>query len=454
MDYLIEYGHTFQQKFIASLLTDKDYLYQIIDILDETKFDSEANAFIVKVIKEYFLLYNDFPTLDVFSINIKKINNDLLKTAVVENLKNIYRHIQSATDLEAIRVEALNFFKNQNLKGALSECVDLLELNKFDEIRHRLELAFRAGESKKSGHDYKKDIEKRYIEDQRNPLSTGFELIDEITDGGLGAGDLGVLIGAKGAGKSWLLVNIAANALRQGKFVIYYTLELLDTYVAKRFDTFFTGITPSSLKYHFDDINETIKNLHKDGILFTEYYPTKSVSSLSIDSNVQLNKLLQKRKPDLILVDYADLLKPVFIDRGLRTDENLSNIYQELRGIAGKYECPLWTVSQTNRAGSTKEIIQGDDISDAFSKIFIADLVGSFSRLLNDKIAGTGRFTILHNRYGADGITFPSKINFATGKITLYSPESDSGKELKKDMDNGGEVTRQYLKNKFNELNK
>jgi hypothetical protein len=66
MDTLIEYGHNFQQKFIASLISDKDYLHQIIDILDETQFDSEANIFIVKIIKDYFLQYNNIPTLEVF----------------------------------------------------------------------------------------------------------------------------------------------------------------------------------------------------------------------------------------------------------------------------------------------------------------------------------------------------------------------------------------------------
>jgi hypothetical protein len=199
---LIEYGHSFQQKFVASLLSDKDYLHQIIDILDENQFDSEANCAIVKIIKEYFLKYNDIPTLDVFKIEINKLNNELLKTSIVENLRDIFRKIQGEIpDAAAIKEEALSFFKNQNLKTALGLSVDLLELNKFDEIRNALELAFRAGESKKSGHDYRKDVEQRYIEDKRNPLSTSFELIDEITDGGLGAGDLGIIIGSKGSGK-------------------------------------------------------------------------------------------------------------------------------------------------------------------------------------------------------------------------------------------------------------
>ena len=101
--------------------------------------------------------------------------------------------------------------------------------------------------------------------------------------------------------------------------------------------------------------------------------------------------------------------------------------------------------------GSQKEVIEGADISDAFSKIFIADLVLSFSRLLNDKIAGTGRWTVLHNRYGPDGITFPSKVNFATGKMFLYAAETETGKEIKKDS-NGEKATRDYLKNKFKEM--
>lgn len=450
MDTLIEYGHSFQQKFIAALISDKDYLHQIIDILDETQFDSDANVTIVKIIKDYFFGFGNVPTLEVFSLEVKKLNNEVLKASVIENLKGIFKQIQSASDLDYIKQEALSFFTNQNLKHALIDSVDLLEINKFDEIRVRLDKAFKAGQSKKTGHDYKKDVKKRYEEDNRNPLKTGMDPIDEITDGGLGAGDLGVICGLSGSGKSWSLVNIGAHAVKQGKFVVYYTLELLDTYVSRRFDAFYTGITPASLKYHIEDVEEATAAL--PGELMVQYYPTKNATINTIDSHIQLLKLMYNKTPDLILLDYADLLKPISTGKQLRTDEELGNIYEELRGLGGKYGCPTWTVSQAQRSQSNEDVIQSTGIQGAYSKVFVADLVLTLSRKVEDKISGTGRWHVAKNRYGPDGLTFPSKINFATGRMTLYEAESDTGKDLKKDMDNGGEVTRKYLKNKFQEL--
>ena len=70
----------------------------------------------------------------------------------------------------------------------------------------------------------------------------------------------------------------------------------------------------------------------------------------------------------MIIVDYADLLRPVKETR--EKSHDLENIYEELRAIAQIYDCPLWTASQTNRSGLNAEVITMEAISEAFNKCF------------------------------------------------------------------------------------
>ena len=81
-----------------------------------------------------------------------------------------------------------------------------------------------------------------------------------------------------------------------------------------------------------------------------------------------------------------------------------------------------------------------------------ADFVLSLSRKIEDKIAGTGRWHVIKNRFGPDGITFPSKMNTSNGQIQIYDEGSLQGRETQKQMDGGEEASRKYLQNKFKEL--
>ena len=94
-DKLAEFGHTFQVKSIASLMTNQTFLEQIHDILDESHYDSDALKWIIKECKKYFDEYRKCITLDVFKVNVNEIQNDILKTSVVETLKDIFRYFES-----------------------------------------------------------------------------------------------------------------------------------------------------------------------------------------------------------------------------------------------------------------------------------------------------------------------------------------------------------------------
>ena len=127
--------------------------------------------------------------------------------------------------------------------------------------------------------------------------------------------------------------------------------------------------------------------------------------------------------PDVVIVDYADLLRP--ISHGAEKRHDLESIYEELRGMATEFNCAFITASQTNRGGLNAEVITMESISEAFNKCFVADFIFSLSRTPQDKQANSGRIFIAKNRNGPDGLVFPAAVDWSTVSIDVLERQGD-----------------------------
>ena len=448
-DTLQFYGSAFQNKVLCSLMKDRPFLQQVHDIIDPKFFSSESAQWLAKTILSYFDQYKSPPTLEVLKVETDRVDMDLLKTTIVENIREILKYADSE-DAQYIKDKTLDFCKNQKLKAAILKSVELLKSGKYDEIKSNVDEAMKAGTDRNIGHEYIDDVALRFVENKRNTIETPWDVINEVMDGGLGSGEMGVFVAPAGIGKSMALVNIAAYAAKKGLNVVYYTLELSETYVGARFDSHYSGIPSQDLKYHQEDVLHAIKGVK--GKLIIKYYPTKTATVNSIAAHLD-KCLMQGVKPDIILVDYADLLRDTGIKGAVRNDIMLGNIYEELRGLAGTYGVPLYTASQANRSALEEDVIEADKIAESYAKVMVADFVVSLSRKTADKLSGTGRWHVIKNRFGPDGLTFPSKMNMAAAKIDIYAENTVLGKEAKIMMQSEDEVIRKALANKFNELN-
>ncbi len=133
----------------------------------------------------------------------------------------------------------------------------------------------------------------------------------------------------------------------------------------------------------------------------------------------------------------------------------------EMMGLARQLNLPIWSVSQVNRAGAKDDVIEGDKAAGSYDKMMITDLSISLSRKKEDKVNGTGRFHIMKNRYGMDGITFGIQADTSTGHFIVkdeyvegeesenFTPSSKSNK-FDTDVDT---FDKQLLRKKFFELN-
>lgn len=414
---LKDYGPTFQIKVISSLLKNKNFLLNVRDITDESHFEHPGIKWILTETLKYFDKFHTTPTLDSLKIEVKKIDNDILQTAVKEQLKLIYT--TQYDDQEYVEEEFSNFCKNQLLKNALLESVDLLKHGHYDDIRLMIDNALKIGADKNLGHEYVKDIEDRYREESRKVVPTPWVSINDLLQGGLGNGDFGLIFGGPGGGKSWALVALGAFAASLGYKVIHYTLELGEAYVGKRYDAFYTNISVSEVHLHKDKVIEVLKDIG-DNVIIKEYSP-KIASLATIKAHIQKTKDLGF-EPDLILIDYVDLLKaPSKKSRDKK--EEIDDLYYGTKGLAKELQLPIWSVSQVNRAGAKDEVVEGDKAAGSYDKMMVIDFGMSQSRLRKDKTEGTGRFHIMKNRYGMDGMTYFAQIDTSTGHIVIDDKE-------------------------------
>ena len=443
-DKLSEYGFGFQVKVLAAMFTDRTFLQQIADIIQPEYFESESNSWILDIILGHFRTYKTPPTKDVLKVKVTEIEHDVLKVAVVEQLKEVFRYMES-DDLSFVKDEILKFCKNQEIKHAIMDSVNLLKNGNYDEIKTKIDSAMKAGADTNIGHEYKSQVALRYNEAARHTITTGWDVVDDLMDGGLAPGELGVVMAPAGIGKSWLLINIGANAIRNGKNVVHFTLELNENYVGQRYDSVITGIPAQNLKNYQEDIEN--KMSHISGELVIKYYPTKSVGIMALKAHIEKSAMVGKA-PDLVIVDYADLLKVSAKDK----HEALEELYEELRGMAGEYGVPVWTATQAGRSALEDDIIEADKIAASYGKVMVSDFIMSLSRKVQDKLSGTGRVHIVKNRFGPDGMTLPSKINTNNGQFQFFEPDTTQGKSTKKDMKTGETMMKKNLSEKFKDL--
>tara|TARA_R110000851_G_scaffold3144_4_gene12853 strand:+ start:1160 stop:2527 length:1368 start_codon:yes stop_codon:yes gene_type:complete len=452
LNSLQQYGTAFQIKVISALLTHKDFLININDIISDEYWDNQAHKWIIKEIIRYYEKYHTTPSMDILKVELKKVDNEVLRVSIKEQLREAYE--ASADDLEYVREEFSTFCKNQQLKKALLNSVDLLKAGDFDGIKFLVESALKAGQDKNIGHEYNKDIEARFREDARKVIATPWDRINDLLQGGLGNGDFGLIFGNPGGGKSWSLVALGGYAVRMGCNVLHYTLELGEDYVGRRYDAFFTNTPVDKILKNRKKVEDIIPQL--PGELIIKEFPTGRATISTVEAHIRKVKDLGV-EPDLIIIDYVDLLST-----NKRTSDRkgeIDDIYTSTKGLARELNIPIWSVSQVNRAGAKDDVIEGDKAAGSYDKIMITDFCLSLSRKAKDKVNGTGRFHIMKNRYGMDGLTFGVKADTSTGHFEVhdYDPdadfESETNNQQTNSYDNFGTFDKQALKNKFFELN-
>lgn len=415
-----QYGKSFQEKIMQALLSDRPWAEQMLEVFDTSYFELKYLQFLSERYFGHAKKYKVFPTLQLLVTIIRdelKIGTDaILRDQIIEYLTRM-RANPDPGDLSYVKEKALDFCRKQALKQALTNAVDQMHAEKYEQIVDSIKKAVVVGTTPALGHDFFTDYESRFTRLQRNAIATGLDELDrkDIMNGGLGSGEIGVIVAPTGVGKSHFLTMLGANALRNKVDVLHYTMELTEAAVGLRYDSNLCDLDSNTVI----DSKDKVMDLYKTqslGRLIIKEFPTNTASIYTLRAHIERLDIKGFR-PGLIVIDYADIMRSSRQYDSLRHELKL--IYEELRAFAMEKKIPVWTASQSNKEGSTQDIVDLSNMSEAYGKAMVADVVLSISRKAHEKSTGHGRLYVAKNRAGRDGLQYPVLIDTARSKFAI-----------------------------------
>lgn len=318
-----------------------------------------------------------------------------------------------------------NWFKRKLMRAQMNQAVDLLVENRVDDARDllsELTMDVAAVGEKDFGHagteqveDFIRDLLETY-EDTGTAISCGLKTIDKIMRGGLRPGQLGVWMGSPGQGKSQVLNFVMRTAYMNGLKVVYYTLEMDYKEVTQRL---WSGITDISVNEMDENLPRACAAIRKAaasadkkgwGEFVVKSFPTRQATVSHLGAHLASLERKLGWKADLVIVDYADILK-AGRSFDVRRDE-LATIYEDLRGLATTLGVPIWTACQTNRIGSKANKPGIEHMSDSWDKAKIADYIFALAQTEAEKEANEMKVHALKVRNNAGGDPVEYGIDF------------------------------------------
>ena len=393
-DTFESYGIGFQNCVLQGVLIDRDFFEKSFETLKDEFFTSDSHKLIWTEIRKLYNKYNTPPTYETLKVEIASMPDNQLKEDTIEVLLDIETKVNKQ-EIEYAKDKSLEFCKNQSMKQAILTSVDLLREGKYEEIQSVIEHSLKITTEQDLGQDYFDSFESRRKVHTRQTVPTGFSLLDAeaVLDGGLGSGELGVVMAPTGGGKSFFLVNLGFGALDAGKNVIHYSMELSETHVGNRYDSRITGIPTKELRSKMVEAENKLARF-MGGQLFIKEYPPKVATINTIKFHV--GRLLSSGfSPDLLIIDYGDLMKS---RRGYEQKRfELESIFEDLRALSMELKLPIWTATQSNREGFNEDVITIDKVGEAINKAHVVDFFGTFSQR---------KFHIGKNRMGQANVNY------------------------------------------------
>jgi replicative DNA helicase len=418
-----------QTEVLSFLIRDGEVLGKFNEVISEELFEHPAHRVIFTLVSSFFRQYLRVPSRDILERELGVWLTDNSGSTLVPT-EMFWREVEKLYQTALVeRDYMLNQIRGYLLRSQIAQLgevslqasrVSEVDLNSVLQEVNKL-LVSLSGRIEERSEFLLADVERRVRQDPSlTKVQTGFRSLDAALGGGLGKGELGIIIAPTGYGKSFFLIALGANALRIQKKVLHITLELSKKNVIGRYESYFTKVIKKQLHMFSSRIEDRLikmRRLLSPGDVKVVEYPSGSLSLDEFRAAITQVKVSQNFDPDVVVLDYGDLLKPKISFRGEQGWEQLATIYRDLRGIAQEFNIPLWTGSQTHQSTLGAEDISLADIAGSFAKVRIADVVVALARTKLEYQSGRGRILIDKNRENKGDITIPFKEDFDVARI-------------------------------------
>jgi len=448
------FDKNFQEKIVQAMLIDRPWAVQFAEVVDVNYFQFGYLKLVSAVYLNYHTQYKEFPSTDLLITMLKDELKSEKDAILLDQIKSFLIRVktnQDLGDLPLVKEKALDFCRKVRLQKALERSVELIESEKYEKIVDVVREAIHAGNHHSPGLDLFEDIEARYSETYRRTVPTGIQEFDQrkVLNGGLGAGELGVVIAPTGVGKSHVLVHIGAQAILRGKNVLHYTFELNERAMGIRYDSHIMDVSSLECYECKDEINQYYQeNKDQFGRLRIKYYPTSTATAMTLRSHIDKLAATQKFIPDVVIVDYAGIMRSSDKHELLRME--LKKVMEELRSLATELDVPLWTAIQSNKEGAQSDIVDLTNMAEGYSQAHVADFVLGLMRKSAQKATGFGNVFIAKNRAGIDGVKYQIHLDTSKSKLRILTDEEIAERSSLDEEENNEENS--FLRRKLRDI--
>jgi len=421
-------GYKFQTELINQILhpANKKFADRIIDIVHTNYFDNEYFRLIIATIKDYYEQFEKIPAWDTLETILKvEIKEKITQEYVFEITKEI-RDLD-VEDWEYVQRESLNFCRQQELKKAndkISKIIDQGQFGRYEECAEIMKEALAVGSEKDDGTSITEGWDTVLEEDFRHPVPTGISGIDNLTDGGLSRGELGVVLAPYGVGKTTILTKIANTAYNVGVNVLQIVFEDKEDVIKRKHAACWSGIELNQLSEDKETILKVIKDRTqgKENDLIIRKFPSEGITVNHIKSYIR-HLISIGFKPDLVVLDYIDCLESTRKYNDEWSGEG--NVMRGFESMLAEYNIVGWTAVQGNRSSVSAEVVTGDQMGGSIKKAQIGHFIMSVARTLPQKESNRATIAVLKSRFGKDGVIFED-CTFDNGRVYIDTETSDT----------------------------
>jgi len=428
---------------LSNLVNSEEFCRKVLPFLKTQYFLEKTDQVVFDDIYKFFSKYNKPPSQQILKIHLEDVDG-LGQSAYDKASELIDTLNEVEPNKEWLLERTEKFCKDQSLYNAIMESISIMDgkNTKFNKeaIPNMLQEALAVSFDKTVGHDYFGDADSRYdfyhLKEDRIPF--GLDIFNKITKGGLPKKTLNVIMASTNVGKSLFLCDAAAKAIKQGKNVLYITLEMAEERIAERIDCNLMGITLDDLyrirKSEFSSrMNELQSKLH--GQLVVKEYPTASAHAGNFKALLDELKTKKNFVPDLVCLDYINICASQRLRGNSMANSYtiVKTIAEELRGLAVEYDLPILSATQSNRGGAGNTDVELTDTSESFGLPMTVDWMVVLMR--TEELDQMGQIMVkqLKSRYNDVNYYKRFVIGVDIAKFTLFDVDQPGN-----DLDDAG----------------
>lgn len=459
-------GIDFQHKLVKLFFEDSTFFTMINQIVDQNMFTEDVLRRIVGFMKDRYNESGVAPTYVDMDLYIRVHVHDAITLDTILSTLQVLREIDLVGQ-DIVKSEADKFFKQQNLTKAINKSIEIVKegnVSKYYDIEDLIRSALDTNVSLDMGYNPMDGIDEALEENYRKVIPTGFSRLDKALYGGLGMGELGVIIAPSGVGKSSATTGFAASAATykckdndyRGFKVLHIHFEDEDVNIKRKYYGWLTGVDAIDLsKPEFkENVKSRLKNeLFEEAQMIKEnlwcfHLPSGEVTVGRIEQIVKQG-IARGFKPDLIIIDYFECLE---YDSADKTDSEWSKegrTMRKLEALAHKYEVGLWVPIQGTKDSFDKEILGLSSGGGSVKKIQIGHVIITLARTQEQK--KNHRVTISLEKFRAgrmDDSVMPNvKFNNGTCRFEIDEDEDQALDFIAQQEDIQMQRTREKIAN-------